>query len=133
MARDYINPQTGRLTRKDPITGVPVISPLDPEMLEMTGRAMAAISDEAEEEARRYLSDKKYAQAFVDQIILEEHRIPIKTVINATVKSGMNESSTEILFQSNELHPKKYKASCFSSYGSFYEPPDGGCEIEEVQ
>jgi len=134
MARDHINPHSGRLVRKDPITGCEVLSSLDPEMLEMMGRVYVEMDKESEEEARRYLTDTKYAQQFVDEAVGEDFTIPlrVKKVINASVGQTMNESSTEIIFE-EERTGKKYIASCWHSYGSFYEPPDGGCEVEDLQ
>jgi hypothetical protein len=128
---------SGHWERKDPITGVWVLSPFDPYALEMTAEAGMKMAEESENE-RKKLMESREAQKFVDNVVADLHKVHVEKPIHASVKESFRESSTELIFDgidydSHDTDTKRFVAACWSTTGSFYEPPDGECTLEPLK
>jgi hypothetical protein len=124
----------GKLERKDPRTGVWVIHPA--QYFHDHRDAIVTMFEEQDKEMRaeeRRLKRPDQAQEFLDNMRKDDPELPhinVGEVFLSNVSETLRDSSAEIVFRGKDR--KKYVAGCWSSSGSWDEPPDYACWIEPL-
>jgi len=140
--RDRVR-EDGRIVRTDPITGVEVLSPLDPEIMEMTISTMQEMEKEAEEYSKRLRDPAKALKAIREYVpppgdYIEPEDVAIRDatierVVYASYGEGFGGSEIEIIFIGSVAGKRDvYRVTAYETRGSFYEPPDGDFEWDTL-
>jgi len=136
---EYIDKNTrrrnGKLEKKDPITGVWVIHPIqfwhDYDMED----TMKEIYAEQEKDRKEMFKTKKAEQFLKDDVAQYEEEaklVKVKKVLDVTMPFHFKESRIEIVFDGDGDRPGRYIAGCWSYSGDFYEPPSEECWFEDL-
>jgi hypothetical protein len=137
---EYIDKNTrrrnGKLERKDPITGVWVLHPIqfwhDYNMEE----TMDKIYKQQEKDRLEMFKPIK-AEEFLKKDVAEYDEdakfAKVKKVLDVTMPFHFKESRIEIVFEGNVRDKAgRYIAGCWAYSGDFYEPPSEECWFEDL-
>jgi hypothetical protein len=138
---EYIDKNTrrrnGKLEKKDPITGVWVIHPI--QFYKDNQREMEQMWDEIDRDNRREqdrMFEPKNAEEFLHEAVSQYEEdakyAKVKKVLDVSLSGGFKENNVEIIFDGS-LRDKhsRYIAGCVSYSGDFYEPPSEECWFDD--
>lgn len=138
----YIDKNTrkrnGKLERKDPVTGVWVIHPM--QFYEDNRMAMEDMHQEIDEEDRKErdrMFEPENAELFLKDAVSKYDRkakkVDVQKVYDVQLKGGFSkENKLELIFDGilKNKH-SRFIAGCWSYSGDFYEPPSEECWFQD--
>lgn len=131
---DYL--KEGKVMRKHPIYGVEVISPNDPEMMNMMSEVYQELETDSQNQESMYMNNPEQVEKTIREMFTDDNtdindeyynilKVKITKMISVKINDGFRDSFIRFIFD-GILNNNTQRIIVESHYysGSFYEPPD---------